>query len=717
MSGILVERLGRVLERYANPNVSIPRFLCKLIARRERELTPQVKERFVNVISTRLSRSAREREGQSSSQQLPIIWNSIQLSHTLTDTIFSRSLHIQPWALEQATTAFSMALPLQERWMNFCLLAICNIEHHSGIDGISGSPAHPSGLSDWKIIFALAMLEKTFRQPYTASDLYLQHVLKPLWESWKGSSLPRNGSENPISPIVLVAFWNLAARSKDPWLTGDCMKFSIRWKLWEIKGNSSQVRPDIITRMAESYCIAAISSASTMHHIFSNLGMVPIEDQRWVTIMQNLLFYYFGDGQLLIGHELYHITQRRGIQLSAYVHIFICAQLASYRAFNLAIPLLDIPGLSAKQYGHMLWNILDSVRLNRLQRLDKPFASTLLSHLSNPVVTLPSSHASIRYVLPLLVNSGNVRGVFEVLGRLQPTFTRRSFNRLYDSVLHHRHPKLLSRLCTLAKVPPRRTREQVYVSAYRFLRIRSTAMRFSSPRVRRQHSIIPISATSAFAPASSTKRHVSIHPHRRNNQVRRTVGILRREHQHMNKKALTHMCNSILHMLCVRRHRSNSRSVRRLIHTADQLHVNFGFVQDRVTVNIFVKAIIRWRSAMDINNLKHLFNTLASAGYPVASNWLYATGLPFTTVRSKTPFPLVLPPLPAGYSFKRHTRPLYKMFIKAFFIQNDVDAARRIVGILKDAELADRIEQEARFRARRLGIIKKRNRQKPQTPP
>jgi hypothetical protein len=50
---------------------------------------------------------------------------------------------------------------------------------------------------------------------------------------------------------------------------------------------------------------------------------------------------------------------------------------------------------------------------------------------------------------------------------------------------------------------------------------------------------------------------------------------------------------------------------------------------------------------------------------------------------------------------------MYKMFIKGFYVRHDVSAAKTIVGILKEEEVAAMRRREERNRARRLGLMKK----------
>ncbi|KAF8640279.1 hypothetical protein AX16_010174 [Volvariella volvacea WC 439] len=72
---------------------------------------------------------------------------------------------------------------------------------------------------------------------------------------------------------------------------------------------------------------------------------------------------------------------------------------------------------------------------------------------------------------------------------------------------------------------------------------------------------------------------------------------------------------------------------------------------------------------------------------------------------------LGLPAIPKDCSFQKHVRPLYKMFVKAFYLRGDVDAARTVVGILKDEEAVQRQEREKREKARMLGRLKKKRRE------
>lgn len=127
----------------------------------------------------------------------------------------------------------------------------------------------------------------------------------------------------------------------------------------------------------------------------------------------------------------------------------------------------------------------------------------------------------------------------------------------------------------------------------------------------------------------------------------------------------------------------NVKSVLRVLSLLVQEH---GFVPDRVTTNIVVKAVLRWPALFDAAHVRQLFDFLVSSGYPGVG-----VGLPFGSgdaamkgagVVLGTPIPMPK----SKMSFTRHVEPLYKMFIKALYLRKDVAGARRVVGVLKEAE-------------------------------
>ena len=108
----------------------------------------------------------------------------------------------------------------------------------------------------------------------------------------------------------------------------------------------------------------------------------------------------------------------------------------------------------------------------------------------------------------------------------------------------------------------------------------------------------------------------------------------------------------------------------------------------------------------DASRVRQIFDQMIHQGYPVPDWWRRKHGVPFNTPPSATSglSDMALPPY---FSFTRHIRPMYKLFIKAFYLRNDRAAAKVIIGILKMVEIQHMRESETRNRVRREGIIKK----------
>ena len=139
----------------------------------------------------------------------------------------------------------------------------------------------------------------------------------------------------------------------------------------------------------------------------------------------------------------------------------------------------------------------------------------------------------------------------------------------------------------------------------------------------------------------------------------------------------------------------------------NELMKKYAFVPDRVTVNTLVKAYMQWTAGLTHEHLRALFDHFVRIGYPTGGA-VAQGGVPFGTVEG--PPPVYLPEVDSPLSFAKHVRPLYKMFIKAFYRRGDVGAVRVVVRILKAAEaeavdtrLADELRVERRRRRRRSG--------------
>ncbi|KAM5531013.1 hypothetical protein V8D89_015340 [Ganoderma adspersum] len=158
----------------------------------------------------------------------------------------------------------------------------------------------------------------------------------------------------------------------------------------------------------------------------------------------------------------------------------------------------------------------------------------------------------------------------------------------------------------------------------------------------------------------------------------------------------TSLCNAILHAYLLQSGSSNTQRLRSIVVAYRELVDECGFVVDHVTMNILVETQLRLRDEVDAAGARRLFDALIRRGYPTGQPRGDVPIPPFGTRLSASAVPRILvgglevPYVDAPLSFKRHVEPMYKMFVKAFYLRHDVAAARKVIGMLKVLEAQDR---------------------------
>ncbi|EKM58237.1 uncharacterized protein PHACADRAFT_252411 [Phanerochaete carnosa HHB-10118-sp] len=153
--------------------------------------------------------------------------------------------------------------------------------------------------------------------------------------------------------------------------------------------------------------------------------------------------------------------------------------------------------------------------------------------------------------------------------------------------------------------------------------------------------------------------------------------------------------NTIIYASVTRGKKRQARRVRHALAVFSKLREEQGFVPDRVTVNILLKAILHWTKAVDSQAVRALFDRMVRSGYPVSDSFSPGVG-PFG-MHSTSDIQFQVPELTSPILYAIHVRPLYKMFIKALYLRGDDQGARTIVGILKGLEARDRLARVQRI--------------------
>lgn len=204
--------------------------------------------------------------------------------------------------------------------------------------------------------------------------------------------------------------------------------------------------------------------------------------------------------------------------------------------------------------------------------------------------------------------------------------------------------------------------------------------------------------------------------------------------------ARTVMGNEILHGSMQHRSKRNARRVQKVLETLRELMSGTthqpkqgakdtlkefmrapdgkelpAFTPDRVTVNILMKSLLKWKD-VDTFKVRALFDRMVQNGYPCPA--LPSPSSSHSSSASSAPtvgpfgtdlgansdglgFGLGQVKMEEEISFERHVGPLYRMFITAFYQRGDIYAAKKVVGILKAVKAEELAKAEAEARTER----------------
>ncbi|EGO24525.1 hypothetical protein SERLADRAFT_467980 [Serpula lacrymans var. lacrymans S7.9] len=313
---------------------------------------------------------------------------------------------------------------------------------------------------------------------------------------------------------------------------------------------------------------------------------------------------------------------------------------------------------------HILVHILKSVHAGKAISVIKAITRTSPSYFK-PSFFLRCSHVFLRhkqyrYAVQLL----------ELVGRLYPRYST-MFRCVVHELTRSGATSLVPRACLA--VPGSLGKHRYHFTA------RTVAIRAHMP-IR----ILSLKASSMLDrdPSDISTIRLAMHLLIRAGRILATKKLFARVADKLDADTRTSLCNIYLHGVVIQPLPRNGRKMRKVLASLNYLVDHYSFTPDRVTVNILLKAVMRWRTMFDNKKLRALFDHMIRSGYP-AGEHVSSGRLPFGTPLSRAPQEMQLPKLPPYISFERHARPLYMMFIKAFYFRNDVQAARTVIDILK----------------------------------
>ncbi|KDQ56962.1 hypothetical protein JAAARDRAFT_207324 [Jaapia argillacea MUCL 33604] len=682
-----------------------------------------------------------EEKEKGTERHVPLTCRS--LVRCLSDAIFSSpeclavSLHAQAkdWLISTGSRIFSLD-PADEgftlQWNNLLLLGMLHTDPdaHPPLDGAMWSCSHPNVTRvevDWQVVLVLGLLDKSFGGNLPISDDTkggIRQLLSTVWQTWV--SVDDDCRPPFVVASVLSIFLRLSGIIGDPHLKNTCHNYFLSSSLCPVDLGRRRVVESVIIE----HMVASVGCGTReWDSLFSPFGDIMEGDASWRSTIGCMVLCRLMRRRSDSSEALFLLASRSGITLSGEVMFARGRQFLSLGHLDPAIHILTDNRLSDAQISKLFGHICLALAQRRSVYLHPQISAALVDVLGKISVAslFQEFRGGVEYICIVLSRCGFVKPVFstvQAIHQASPTHPSKGFyfrylkvllthrqyrlaarfvasvikSRPYEAPLWHsrllyalfwgRASRMASRTATiLRQVAPTRF---PYVSPTRLLYERSKPNMVASLWLLRR----------LGTDSNPTFIRYALHMTLQAGRIRAALKLFDRVRSEIDPPLRTVLGNMILHTHLLRRSVRNARQVRKILSSLDSLIKEHGFIPDRVTANIVVKAILRWDTAVDADLVRGLFDHLIRNGYPAGSRGGKA---PFGTAPSAFPHKFRLPTIDQQLSFKRHVRPLYRMFIKAFHLRGDFHGAKVVIGILRDVKRQKMGEMEIRERARQRG--------------
>ncbi|KAI0787775.1 hypothetical protein C8Q74DRAFT_1196813 [Fomes fomentarius] len=625
------------------------------------------------------------------------------------------------------------------RWNCLLLLALARTRSTSGAGqavDMAKDPVQQAAVIEWQTICVLAALDSLLHSPgfVAESDSLhgLSQVVRRSWTDWTtvdhSMAPPRS---DLVTRIICTSFLKLAGLLKDRALVEACRAFCVQAELW-------------IDRESQPDTAAGLQALAT-EQLYASLVCGNFFERALVDLMVNTNRLGILRGAVDVSIERYSrvdpeqaqeliaLASNRGVVPTDKVVAAVGVALAERGVSNYFDRYMNNPNLPQElRAGVASAHLRMYIRYGR-RFIDPSEIAAVVEELSlNGAELGESSRLLVWLRSSLLVlirhqHAPKVVEVVECIAELYPAiFSEVFYTRLLRTLLYHRQFRLAQRIF-MHCLPRYPERGHIWTSLVLFRFVRAGAKHLATGlskdfRVTRHPSFMKIyravhtrkrivdfvKMSSHSSPAGITANdhawRYTINMLVRSGRFQTAKQFFREVFERATPHVRTSLGNNILHGYLLKRRSSNRQRLRQVVDTYRAFREEYGFVPDHVTVNVLLKAHLRSMTEIDGPRARQLFDQLVRMGYPANTDItprhtsassdetsvpavdLPPFGAPQVPVRSVIVGQLEIPRVEDPLLYKRHVRPLYKMFVKAFYERRDVVAARKVVGILKVLE-------------------------------
>ncbi|KAI0058670.1 hypothetical protein BV25DRAFT_1919176 [Artomyces pyxidatus] len=710
-------------------------------------LSEELKERMLDAISSTRRPADSPPEWEALEHDSVVSISASDLTRRVTNALVSpipisnigtpAQLALQLWTIE-ARRMLVDPVVANLRWKNLTLLALANGHSFSlsstSADIFRAASGHRMHAVDFNVVAVLAVLERLTSSPTIAHQM--QDFVRTLWRLWSDVVEDDRAVHAALVRPILASFLRLLARSRDDLLRSRVLRLA-NTGFWAFDVGDDFARRQV-QLLAVQYVVTSVLCGETvLEDIF---GALPhyVAFPQWQGRLTGEALTILASYDAQLAWDMHRLWGRYMTIPEDVIGPFSLALVMEGRT-ELAAPLLSGFHFKGKSGQELLASILLHLGKQGKRYIDLDLAEIISKAILewSSSSTLPITvRGRVSWAMLALASSGCSSAVVHIVRNVrekQPRYFRpATIILLIRALLYNRQFRaatvLIKDLESSYSTYIRKWRRILFFSLSRHgasvlaahinSRIDERSLpialvhgtqygRFSAPRragFRIRRWLMRRTSSSEYSTAGMQHGIQALARTRGPGAAKVVHGRALRSFD-MDIGLQTALGNVILHNQTLYSKHRNVRFVRNVIRVLHHLIQKRGFVPDRITTNIMVKSALRWPTVLDSTQVRVLFDHLVRTGYPIGAGAADAP-LPFgTSGQLSGAMESLLPPTPrrSRLSFPRHVKPLYKSFIKAFFVRRDVVAARQVVGILQEVEsMARALRRRARKADSRL---------------
>ncbi|KAI0833323.1 hypothetical protein BC628DRAFT_1308336 [Trametes gibbosa] len=586
---------------------------------------------------------------------------------------------------------------------------------------LSSDPIRRAAVMEWQMVCIVAAVENLLGGKRSSPDDVIPMnvvqglcgVIRKLWSDWTAIP-PAIAPPRPsyVSRLICASFLKLAGRLEDRVLFDACRGYCEATELWAIDESAPNTTIGLHV-LAVEQLYAALRCGTFFERALVDL-VVCTTDMGILTSAVDTAAVRYASADPEHAQEFLSWARHRGIAPSGEAIACVGCALARHGIASYLDLYIHHPSLSAEERVRVAVAYLRMFNAHGHRFLHPMAAADLAARATSLATQVTNPGHLLRFLqstlLRLIREGWAARAVAiteDIATRYPATIPAPIYSRLLFALLRHREFKLAQRMLThCAPLYPHMASTWKTIVTLRTMQgganrvaCKSASktgqtLRTMAVASRRAYRGNPKGVSSSrllalyTATSDPTTALYTLQILLRARRFQAANELYMRIGQKETAEVRTTAGNMILDGVTNRT--SRGQRSRAFVHTFKTFTGKHAFEPNRITVNIMLKVLLS-EIGLGASQARALFDDVIRMGYPTGAVPQGMEGVVPKTRLAPLSSPLLvgdveIPQLTSPITYTRHVRPLYKMFVKTFYALGDVQAARKVIGIMKVLE-------------------------------